>query len=91
MDMPTFQFLGKISYSVYLNHAILIFLFPKVTFSVFHLPQTLGLEIAVMISAVLFVIVYSHFTYNLIEVGAGNALKRLWMRRTPVPIKERAI
>jgi|SRR5688572_24306491 len=88
MDTPPFQFLGKISYSVYLNHAILVYIFPKGVFSVFNLPQSLGIEIAIMISTVLLVIVYSHFTYILIEVGGGNILKRLWVKRSAVPIKE---
>ena len=44
-----------------------------------------------MLLTVLLVVVYSHFTYILIEVGGGNILKRIWVKRRAVPIKESAI
>ena len=91
METRPFQFLGKISYSVYLNHSILVVIFPRAIFSFFKLPQSIVTEIAVLILSLLLIIVYSHFTYSIIEVKGGNILKRLWSKRTPVPINEGAI
>ncbi len=76
METRLFQFLGKISYSVYLNHAILVYVFPKAMFSIFKVQQTAVTEILTLVIAVFLVIIYSYVTYNIIELKGGNILRR---------------
>jgi len=84
MSAPPFQFLGKISYSVYLNHAIFLFVLPKAFFSVLKFQQSTAVEIAVLIVIVIMVIIYSVITYNIVERNCGNLLKRLILEPLPV-------
>jgi peptidoglycan/LPS O-acetylase OafA/YrhL len=62
-----FQFIGKISYSIYLNHAIIIILVTKLIFDIFKVPRT---EVAMTMTLLLtlsVVIIYSYFTYGYVE------------------------
>lgn len=60
-------FLGKISYSIYLNHALLIILIPKFLFRIVKIKPTELNQILVLIVTLTITIGYSYFTYNLIE------------------------
>ena len=67
LNSKPFQFLGKISYSIYLNHAIIIAVFPNVLFKLFNFPKnyfTLSLS---LISSILITILWSIFTEKHIE------------------------
>jgi peptidoglycan/LPS O-acetylase OafA/YrhL len=78
LERGVFQYLGKISYSVYLNHAIVLLVIPLAIFKVMKLPETIGLEFIVAPITVLAVVFYSHITYNLIELRMGRTVKN-WM------------
>ncbi|HEV7379253.1 MAG TPA: acyltransferase, partial [Dyadobacter sp.] len=70
-----FQYLGKISYSIYLNHAIVLIAMNVILFRVFKSAQTeTMIGISLLVSIVL-TIIYSHFTYELIEKKLGQLLK----------------
>ncbi|MCE7040076.1 acyltransferase [Dyadobacter sp. CY312] len=70
-----FQYLGRISYSIYLNHAIVLILLNVILFRVFKLPHTepmIGLSLLISMTIT---IIYSHFTYEWIEKRFSNYLK----------------
>jgi peptidoglycan/LPS O-acetylase OafA/YrhL len=75
LNLKIFQFLGNISYSIYLNHYLIIIVFPKLIFSFFSLPQSSLNEVLVFIITTLFLIVYSNFTYKYIEIRFTKYLK----------------
>lgn len=60
-------FLGKISYSIYLNHALLIILIPKFLFRIVRIELTELNQVFVLILTILVIIIYSYLTYNIIE------------------------
>ena len=71
-----FQYLGRISYSIYLNHAIVLIFVNILLFRLFKSPQTewmIGISLLVSITIT---IIYSHFTYEWIEKRFGQYLKR---------------
>ncbi|AXG72813.1 acyltransferase [Flavobacterium arcticum] len=73
-----FQFLGKISYSLYLNHAIVMVIFTKFIFGFLKVPVT---ELAVsltIIAYLLFIVIYSYFTYIFIEVKGKKFLQNFY-------------
>lgn len=76
LESRTFQFLGKISYSVYLNHAIIIVLLPNGIQYVFDLSLNPWSQTLILIVTMLALIIYSNFTYVLVEKRVGNMLKR---------------
>ncbi len=78
MGNKVFQFLGKISYSLYLNHAIMMVIFTKLIFGFLKVPVT---ELAVsltIIAYLFFIIVYSYFTYTFIEVKGKKFLQNFY-------------
>lgn len=76
LNSKPLQYLGKISYSVYLNHYVLIMLMPVLFFKIIGLEQTLFAEIAVFLIVSILTIVYSGFTYKYVEIIGGNILKK---------------
>ena len=67
-----FQFIGRISYSIYLNHGLVLILVTKIYFNVFKIPHT---EFNILVSIILSFIAtifYSHFTYKYIELKGMN-------------------
>jgi peptidoglycan/LPS O-acetylase OafA/YrhL len=84
MDSHTAQYLGKTSYSIYLNHAIVLMILPVAIFKVFKVPQTPLIELTVCAFVVVVVIVYSHFTYKIVEVGGSRLLKKMFNIQRPV-------
>jgi len=80
LDTKPIQFLGKISYSIYLNHLLVISLTPKIMFSVLKLPQNTSTEIMVFLISILIVILYSNYTYKFIEVIGGKYLRKILLK-----------
>jgi peptidoglycan/LPS O-acetylase OafA/YrhL len=67
-ETPILQFFGKISYSIYLNHALLLFILPKLAYRVLKVNNE-GFSSLVTTFAILFIIVvYSRFTYLFVEI-----------------------
>ncbi|MGQ2982383.1 acyltransferase family protein [Flavobacterium sp.] len=71
-----FQYLGNISYSMYLNHAIVMIVISKTAFNVIKLPVTELNVTCVILAYIVCVILYSHITYNLIEKKGTKFLKQ---------------
>lgn len=70
------QWLGNISYSIYLNHAIVMIVLSKLFFKILPLPVntiTLSLLVAVYLCTVL---IYSQFTYVYIETKGAKLFGR---------------
>lgn len=72
LDTRPFQFLGKISYSVYLNHTLLIQLVPVFAFKVFLINQNANSGMLMVGLILVLVIVYSAFTYKAIELKGSR-------------------
>jgi peptidoglycan/LPS O-acetylase OafA/YrhL len=72
-----FQFLGKISFSIYLNHVLVLFIFPKMFFKVFGIEQNVLMEYLVYVITLVLVIGYSKLTHQYIELKLGKKLKSL--------------
>lgn len=76
LETKFIQFLGKISYSIYLNHALLLLIIPKAVFRIFKIPKTDFSEIIVLLFTILVIAIYSRWTYNVIEFKGSNLLKK---------------
>ena len=79
LESKPLMFLGKISYSIYLNHFLLILIVPRISFKLFRLPQSHFSELLVLSLTMLFVILYSTLTFTYIERAFGRALKN-WLK-----------
>ncbi|WP_031526911.1 acyltransferase family protein [Dyadobacter crusticola] len=78
LSSPPFQYLGKISYSIYLNHALVLILVNVVLFRFLRSEPT-SLMIAVsLVTSISLTILYSHFTYEWIEKRFGKFLRDKW-------------
>ena len=77
------QFLGRISYSVYLNHAILIVLIPRIALKGFHMQPDNWKNIALLLLVIATTLVYSAITYELIEKRGGKWLSGVMERFFP--------
>tara|TARA_R110000744_G_scaffold103809_2_gene198928 strand:- start:2488 stop:3606 length:1119 start_codon:yes stop_codon:yes gene_type:complete len=71
-------FLGDISYSVYLNHAIIVLVVPKIAFGILKIPQNVFSEISLLVLTLVFIIIYSYFTYKYVEIKGGSFLKKIF-------------
>lgn len=67
-----FQKLGKWSYSIYLNHALLIIVVPKVFLSFFN---NSFLQILILTITILLTVIYSRYTYEFVEKKYMNFKK----------------
>ncbi|KAA0699906.1 acyltransferase [Neorhizobium sp. P12A] len=80
-DNPVSYFLGKISYSLYLVHALLVTLFPKILVAAeTKLPHAIGFYLVIAIYFAI-AVVFATVSYMLFEVRAQNGLRRLWRPR----------
>ena len=76
LETRQIQFLGRISYSVYLNHAIVLLIIQKVFFNLLKSnPLSVSVNISYLSATILLTIVYSYFTHKYIEVGVSNLLR----------------
>jgi peptidoglycan/LPS O-acetylase OafA/YrhL len=73
-----FQYLGRISYSIYLNHAIVLIMINVLLFRYLKLQPT-DFKVALsLITSIALTIAYSHFTYEFVEKRAGKFLSSKW-------------
>lgn len=70
-----FQYLGKISYSIYLNHALVLILVNVILFRMLKSPATEFMIGISLLTSIILTILYSHFTYEFIEKRLGKYLK----------------
>ena len=74
------QYVGKISYSIYLNHALIIVVIPRILFDLLLIERT-NLHLILSLLLVVFILlIYSKFTYKFIEQGIGHRLKSLFIK-----------
>jgi len=69
------QYLGRISYSIYLNHAIVLILLNVILFRIFKLPHTEPMIGMSLLMSMMITVIYSHFTYEWIEKRFSNYLR----------------
>ena len=82
LESVPIQFLGKISYSVYLNHALVLIIVQKVIFDLFKVNKySIPVNMVYMLAAITVTIIYSYFTNKYIETGAGDLLKRKLLKK----------
>lgn len=82
LDTQAFQFLGKLSYSIYLNHTLIIQLVPVFAFKVFMIEQNTNSGMWLVALIFLLVIAYSAFTYQFIELK-GNQFFNKQVKEIP--------
>lgn len=80
LESKPISFLGTLSYSIYLNHALLIEVLPKNIFKLLHLEQNTLNMLMVLVFTLSTIIIYSYFTYNFIEKRGGDYLKRILLK-----------
>ncbi|MFS4467929.1 acyltransferase family protein [Maribacter sp. 2210JD10-5] len=73
------QFLGKISYSLYLNHYLLVLVVPRLSFRFLNMPNNDYAYLFVFLLTIIVCIVYSYFTYIFIEQKGSKLLKRFFL------------
>lgn len=67
LESKILLFLGKISYSIYLNHALMIILIPKFFLRIVKVEPTELNQILVLVLTLIIIVAYSLLTYNIIE------------------------
>lgn len=75
LNSKVMRFAGRISYSVYLNHAILILLVPRIAFGMAGISFTPGTGLMISVLILVLVLIYSHFTYEWVEIRGGRWLE----------------
>ncbi|MCX6171896.1 MAG: acyltransferase [Flavobacterium sp.] len=80
IETKLFQYLGKISYSIYLNHPLLLIIIVKPIFRILKIGTSAFNQFMVLFFLILAVITYSHFTYKFIELKGGKFLKNLLLK-----------
>lgn len=80
LDTKPFQFLGRISYSFYLNHYFVLWLVYYLLWNLVGLPPTHLTVIVSFLIVTVTTLVYSQFTYTLIEKRMGFWLKSKWLK-----------
>ena len=81
MNWNIFQKLGAISYSLYLNHWVLVLIIPSLIFRIFNISHSFTSEVVVFIITTLIAICYSVLTYNYIEIKCARFLKSFLKKR----------
>jgi peptidoglycan/LPS O-acetylase OafA/YrhL len=76
LESKPFKFLGDISYSVYLNHAIVVILFPRFFFQILSLDLNNFNKTVVLISTIIALVFYSYLTYLFVEKKIGLYLRK---------------
>ena len=70
------QFLGKISYSVYLTHQLLLVVITRIGFRALNIEITLLNELFIFLSSLLVIIIFSSLTFKMIEKKGSVFLKK---------------
>jgi peptidoglycan/LPS O-acetylase OafA/YrhL len=76
LETKPFGLLGKTSYSIYLNHALLLVLIPKSIFRLLKLPQTEPVQLMVLLLTLTAIVGYSYLTYLFVEKRGGAMFKK---------------
>lgn len=76
-------FLGDISYSLYLNHWLLIIIVPRACFSLLGITHNRSTHLLVFALTIVIALVYSYYTYRYIERGIGLRLRKRFPTTKP--------
>lgn len=76
LEKEPMQFLGRISYSTYLNHFIILYIFPNILFKVLSIPNNDTIQIIIFILCLILTILYSNFTYKHVEIRGSKFLRK---------------
>lgn len=80
LESQTLKYLGKISYSIYLNHSLILIVLVKPFFTFLNLEINNLSKTFILIIIISIIISYSHFTYIIIEQKV-NIFKN-WLTKT---------
>lgn len=78
------QFLGRISYSIYLNHYLLLTVVFIIFFKIMKFRILEPYSSICLLVSLFVVIIYSYFTYKYIEIGVGKYLNSIWIKNKQV-------
>lgn len=76
LDSSSVQYLGKVSYSIYLNHVLMLSIIPRGVFVILRIEKTTFNMICVLFLTLLTLIIYSNYTFHYIEKFGGKYLNR---------------
>ena len=76
------RFAGRISYSIYLNHAILVLVIPRLIFNIAGIAKTAQTEMITCGVTMVVLLIYSTLTYEFIEKKGGRWLGRIMGNRS---------
>lgn len=82
LDTKSMQFLGKVSYSIYLNHYLLVAIIPMVLFQLLKIPQNDFTQIFVLVFSLIAIVFYSKYTYQFIEINLGKKFRKLLFKNS---------
>ncbi len=75
LSIKPLQFLGKLSYSIYLNHILIITIVPHFMFKIVGVSKIPTMQIWVLLITIITLICYSYITYVFIEKRIGGWLR----------------
>ncbi|MFA8450266.1 MAG: acyltransferase family protein [Bacteroidales bacterium] len=76
LNTAFFQKLGLWSYSIYINHALIILFFPKIFFKLLGVEKTSASCLVVLLLTLVVVVLYSAVTHKYIEGKLGGYIKK---------------
>jgi len=85
LNTPYIQKLGRLSYSIYLNHLLMVIIGSKMVVYLFGLENGSYMHVVFLIIIGFLVIEYSSYTYNYIEKGIGRFLNKTFIQQKKNP------
>ena len=76
LNAPLITRIGELSFSIYLNHFLVVLILPRLVFQIFQVPNIAFYQIIVFILCPIIVITISKFTNKYIEVSFNNYLRQ---------------
>jgi len=82
LSIRPLQFIGKLSYSIYLNHILIITIVPHFMFKIVGVDKRPFMLIGVLLLTLIILICYSYITYLFIEKKIGGRFKSLYIKKS---------
>ena len=74
--------IGEISFSVYLNHFVVVLILPRIIFEILKVPNIFIYQLTVFLISPIIVIILSIYTNRYIEVFVNNYLRKKYLKNT---------